>query len=113
MIDFKEIHKKPYHFTLERLDPENENVPEAIIPDDMNLHFTAEEMLMLRRFYKERGRDVEFEEFVSTRNVAVMSNLRNSKASMKTPTRMTVIYCFNTCICALQRRCRTMQLPIL
>lgn len=63
MIDFKEIHKKPYHFTLERLDPENENVPEAIIPDDMNLHFTAEEMLMLRRFYKERGRDVEFEEF--------------------------------------------------
>ena len=41
MIDFKEIHKKPYHFTLERLDPENENVPEAIIPDDMNLHFTA------------------------------------------------------------------------
>ena len=37
MIDFKEIHKKPYHFTLERLDPENENVPEAIIPDDMNL----------------------------------------------------------------------------
>ena len=63
MIDFKEIHKKPYHFTLERLDPENENVPEANIPDDMNLHFTAEEMLMLRRFYKERGRDVEFEEF--------------------------------------------------
>ena len=63
MIDFKEILKKPYHFTLERLDPENENVPEAIIPDDMNLHFTAEEMLMLRRFYKERGRDVEFEEF--------------------------------------------------
>lgn len=38
MIDYKEIHKKPYHFTLERLDPENENVPEAIIPDDMNLH---------------------------------------------------------------------------
>ena len=63
MIDFKEIHKKPYHFTLERIDPENENVPEAIIPDDMNLQFTAEEMLMLRRFYKERGRDVEFEEF--------------------------------------------------
>jgi len=63
MIDYKEIHKKPYHFTLERLDPEDERVPEAIIPDDMNLHFTADEMLTLRRFYKERGRDVEFEEF--------------------------------------------------
>ena len=45
MIDFKEIHKKPYHFTLERLDPEDKRVPEAIIPDDMNLHFTADEML--------------------------------------------------------------------
>ena len=63
MIDFKESRKKPYHFTLECWDPENENVPEAHIPDDMNLHVTAEEMLMLRRFYKERGRDVEFEEF--------------------------------------------------
>ena len=63
MIDFKEIHKKPYHFTLERLDPEDEREPEAIILDDMNLHFTADEMLTLRRFYKERGRDVEFEKF--------------------------------------------------
>ncbi len=27
MIDYKEIHKKPYHFTLERLDPEDERVP--------------------------------------------------------------------------------------
>lgn len=58
MIDYKEIHKKPYHFTLERLDPEDERMPEAIIPDDMNLHFTVDEMLTLRRFYKERGRDV-------------------------------------------------------
>ena len=34
MIDFNEIHKKPYHFTLERVDPYDENVPEAIIPAD-------------------------------------------------------------------------------
>ena len=34
MIDYKEIHKKPYHFILERLDPEDERVPEAIITYD-------------------------------------------------------------------------------
>lgn len=62
MIDFNEIHKKPYHFTLERVDPYDENVPEAIIPADKNLYFLPEEMLELRRFYKTYGRDVPFEE---------------------------------------------------
>jgi hypothetical protein len=63
MIDIDKIHEKPYHFTLERIDPDNENVPEAIIPDDWNLHFMPEEMLTFRRFYQTHSRDVEFEEF--------------------------------------------------
>ena len=62
MIDFNEIHKKPYHFTLECVDPYDENVPEAIIPADKNPYFLPEEMLDLRSFYKTYGRDVPFEE---------------------------------------------------
>ena len=61
MLDINKIHDKPYHFTLERLAPNDVNVPDAIIPDDLNLHFTPEEMLHLRRFYKTRGRNVDFE----------------------------------------------------
>ena len=38
MLDINKIHDKPYHFTLERLAPNDVNVPDAIIPDDLNLH---------------------------------------------------------------------------
>lgn len=62
MIDIDKIQDKPYHFTLERIDPDDANVPEATIPDGLNLHFTPEEMLQLRRFYKTRGRNVDFED---------------------------------------------------
>ena len=32
IMKYEEIEKKPYHFTLERIDPYDENVPEAVIP---------------------------------------------------------------------------------
>ena len=35
IMRYDEIEKKPYHFTLERIDPDNENVPEAVIPEYM------------------------------------------------------------------------------
>lgn len=60
-MDYDKIHDKPYHFTLKRRDPNNENVPEVIISDDKNLYFLPEEMLELHRFYQEFGRDVPFE----------------------------------------------------
>ena len=38
IMSYDEIEKKPYHFTLERIDPDNENVPEAVIPEDKCLY---------------------------------------------------------------------------
>ena len=61
IMRYDEIEKKPYHFTLERIDPDNENVPEAVIPEDKCLYFQPEEMLELRNFYKREGRDAPFE----------------------------------------------------
>lgn len=60
-MDYQKIHDKPYHFTLRRRDPYNDNVPEVEIPEDMNLYFMPEEMLELRSFYKQYGRDEPFE----------------------------------------------------
>lgn len=53
-MKYEEIEKKPYHFTLERIDPYDENVPEAVIPEDKCLYFQPEELLELRNFYKRR-----------------------------------------------------------
>ena len=61
IMRYDEIEKKPYHFTLERIDPDNGNVPEAVIPEDKCLYFQPEEMLELRNFYKREGRDAPFE----------------------------------------------------
>lgn len=61
IMRYDEIEKKPYHFTLERIDPDNENVPEAVIPEYKCLYFQPEEMLELRNFYKREGRDAPFE----------------------------------------------------
>ena len=61
IMRYDEIEKKPYHFTLERIAPDNENVPEAVIPEDKCLFFQPEEMLELRNFYKREGRDAPFE----------------------------------------------------
>ena len=60
-MKFDEINKKAYHFTLERKDPNNENVPEAVIPEDKCLYFQPKEMLELRQFYKTEGYDAPFE----------------------------------------------------
>lgn len=60
-MNYDKIHDKPYHFTLKRRDPKNEDVPEVVISEDKNLYFLPEEMLELRQFYKEFGRDVPFE----------------------------------------------------
>ena len=48
IMRYDEIEKKPYHFTLERIDPDNENVPEAVIPEYKCLYFQPEEMLELQ-----------------------------------------------------------------
>lgn len=61
IMKFDEINKKAYHFTLERKDPNNENVPEAVIPEDKCLYFQPKEMLKLRQFYKTEGYDAPFE----------------------------------------------------
>ena len=60
-MKFDEINKKAHHFTLERKDPNNENVPEAVIPEDKCLYFQPKEMLELRQFYKTEGYDAPFE----------------------------------------------------
>lgn len=46
---------------MERIDPDNGNVPEAVIPEDKCLYFQPDEMLELRNFYKREGRDAPFE----------------------------------------------------
>lgn len=60
-MEFDKIQDKPYHFTLERRDPTNTNVPEVSIPENNSLYFQPNEMLELRRFYKEEGRNAPFE----------------------------------------------------
>lgn len=63
MVNYDDIEKKGYHFTLKSIFPNDETIPKAVIPKDKCLHFSPEEMLALRRFYKTNGREAPFEDF--------------------------------------------------
>lgn len=60
MVEIKDLNNKVYHF---RLEPREESdAPEVDITNDNFMKFSPEEMLYMRNFYKENGRDALFED---------------------------------------------------